>query len=143
MAIHETSSKDADEPVWAVPFRYKVNKRSYTSTSYAEHAPFDVGESVRIEYLQARPNRARITEMRSHRFGYGSILMLFLPFMASIFVRKQLRDGLDTLHRFSLGRQDEANIDAAKQWWRLLPGPILALLGILYFALVAYVELAP
>lgn len=91
--IRETNASENDSNVLAIRFRYQVAGKSYDGVSYGLRAPFDAGERVKVEYLVARPHRARITGMRVRRFGRLVAIVLLFPVAGGMLVLRRLQRG--------------------------------------------------
>ena len=77
--VTETNSSENESPVMKVTFEYQVAGEKFKQVSYSLNAPLDPGDSVPVEHLSNRPDRARIVGMRVRTFGVFAGLVGLLP----------------------------------------------------------------
>jgi hypothetical protein len=91
--VEETGEKESKKRVMANHYRFSVNDRAFTGTSYTTGNQVTPGSAVDVEYSPEDPSRSKIAGMRRKKFSAVVAAMTLIPLGGLFVLIRAMRGG--------------------------------------------------
>lgn len=109
-AVRSTASSENKRRVMAIDFQYEAGGRSRKGTSYSVRGVPKVGTEATVEYLERRPEVARVKGLRRRSFGASAGWTLFIPVVGLLFLLRFLARDIGRAKLLSQGQVGYAKL---------------------------------